>query len=113
MFLDLICKVTVIRCEPFSTYPRTYDLVHVAGIDSLVKDPASGKNRCSLVDLMVEIDRMLRPEGTVVVRDTPEVIEKVARIARAVRWIPTIHHKEPESHSREKILVATKTSWKL
>lgn len=69
--------------------------------------------RCNLVDLMVEIDRMLRPEGTVVVRDAPEVIDKVARIAYAVRWKPTIHDKEPESDGREKILVMTKTFWKL
>ncbi|ESW11948.1 hypothetical protein PHAVU_008G072600 [Phaseolus vulgaris] len=100
-------------CEPFSTYPRSYDLIHVASIESLIKDPASGKNRCTLVDLMVEIDRILRPEGTVVVRDAPEVIDKVARIAGAVRWKPTIYDKEPESHGREKILVATKTLWKL
>ena len=46
------------------------------------------------------------------VRDTPEVIEKVARVVRAVRWKPTIYNKEPESHGREKILVATKTFWK-
>lgn len=47
------------------------------------------------------------------VRDTPEVIERVARVARAVRWEPTIYNKEPESHGRENILVATKTLWKL
>ncbi|TYG56206.1 hypothetical protein ES288_D08G045400v1 [Gossypium darwinii] len=100
-------------CEPFSTYPRTYDLIHVAGIESLIKLPGSSKSRCNLVDLMVEIDRMLRPEGTVVIRDSPEVIEKVARIARAVRWSATINDKEPESHGRENILVATKTFWQL
>ena len=65
------------------------------------------------MDLMVEMDRMLRPEGTIVVRDSPEVIDKVGRIAGAVRWAYTIHDKEPESHGREKILVATKTFWKL
>lgn len=100
-------------CEPFSTYPRTYDLIHVAGIESLIKDPGSGKSRCNLVDLMAEIDRILRPGGTVVVRDSPEVIDKVARLARAVKWTATIHEKEPESHGREKILVAIKNFWKL
>ncbi|MBA0589618.1 hypothetical protein Gorai_018357, partial [Gossypium raimondii] len=100
-------------CEPFSTYPRTYDFIHVAGIESLIKLPGSSKSRCNLVDLMVEMDRMLRPEGTVVIRDSPEVIDKVARIAHAVRWTATINDKEPESHGREKILVATKTFWKL
>ncbi|GMN61319.1 hypothetical protein TIFTF001_030402 [Ficus carica] len=100
-------------CEPFSTYPRTYDFIHVTDIESLLKNPGSSKNRCNLVDLMVEMDRILRPKGTVVIRDSPEVIDKVARIARAVRWTATIHEKEPESNGREKILVATKTFWKL
>ncbi|XP_015584160.2 probable pectin methyltransferase QUA3 [Ricinus communis] len=98
-------------CEPFSTYPRTYDLIHVAGIESLIK--GSSKNRCNLVDLMVEMDRILRPEGTVLIRDTPEVIDRVAHVAHAVKWTATIHEKEPESHGREKIMVATKSFWKL
>ncbi|XP_028088219.1 probable methyltransferase PMT13 [Camellia sinensis] len=101
------------RCEPFSTYPRSYDLIHVASIESLTRDPGSGKSRCNLVDLMVEIDRMLHPEGMVVIRDSPEVIDKVEHIAHAVRWTATIHEKEPESHGREKILVATKSFWQL
>lgn len=100
-------------CEPFSTYPRTYDLIHVSGIESLIKNPGSNKNSCSLVDLMVEMDRMLRPEGTVVVRDSPEVIDKVSRIANTVRWTAAVHDKEPGSNGREKILVATKNLWKL
>ncbi|KAL6569473.1 putative pectin methyltransferase qua3 [Orobanche minor] len=100
-------------CEPFSTYPRTYDLIHVAAIESLIKDPSSGDNRCNLVDLMVEIDRILRPEGTVIVRDSPEVIDKIEHISRAIRWASSIHITEPESHGKEKILVATKKLWKL
>ncbi|XAR63101.1 hypothetical protein NMG60_11022925 [Bertholletia excelsa] len=100
-------------CEPFSTYPRTYDLIHVSAIESLIKDPSSGKGRCNLVDLMVEIDRILRPEGTVVIRDTPEAITKVFRIVQAIRWTATIHEKEPESQGRERILVATKSFGKL
>lgn len=62
---------------------------------------------------MVEIDRILRPEGTVLVRDSPEGIDKVERIARAIRWKTSIHEKEPGSHGMEQILVATKTFWKL
>lgn len=40
------------RCEPFSTYPRTYDLIHVAGIESLIKHPGSGKSRYLLEHIM-------------------------------------------------------------
>ncbi|XP_031113637.1 probable methyltransferase PMT13 [Ipomoea triloba] len=98
-------------CEPFSTYPRSYDLIHVSAIQSLTKDPSFGKSRCNLVDLMVEIDRMLRPQGTVVIRDSPHVIESVERIARVVRWTASVHEDEPGSHGAEKILVATKKLW--
>lgn len=62
---------------------------------------------------MVEMDRMLRPEGTAIIRDSSEVIDKVARIAHAIRWNIQIHESEPESRSGEKILVATKIFWKL
>ncbi|KAJ4952608.1 hypothetical protein NE237_029440 [Protea cynaroides] len=99
-------------CEPFSTYSRTYDFIHASHIDSLIRHSGSCKNRCDLVDLMVEMDLMLRPNGTVV-RDSPRVIDKVAHIACAVRWTTTIHEPEPESKGREKILVATKTFWTL
>lgn len=100
-------------CEPFSTYPRTYDLIHVSALESLIKDPSSGKTRCNLVDLMVEIDRILRPEGTVVIRDSPEAMDKIDGFAHALRWKTIIHEKEPDSNGREKILVATKELWKL
>ncbi|XP_074564916.1 putative pectin methyltransferase QUA3 [Curcuma longa] len=100
-------------CEAFSTYPRTYDLIHVVGMNSLIEDETSTKGRCSLVDLLVEMDRILRPEGIVVVRDSVEVINKVTRIARAIRWTAQVHDSEPGSDGSEKILVATKTFWKL
>lgn len=65
------------------------------------------------MDLMVEIDRILRPEGTVVVRDLPQVIDKVGRIGRAIRWTVTVHDTEPESNGAERLLVASKKFWKL
>lgn len=98
-------------CEAFSTYPRTYDFIHVEGIDSLTRDTASSTNRCHLVDVMVEMDRILRPEGTAVIRDSPEIIDKVERIATAIRWEVEVHESEPELQGEEKILVATKKFW--
>ncbi|KAJ9539411.1 hypothetical protein OSB04_032144 [Centaurea solstitialis] len=98
-------------CEPFSSYPRTYDFIHVTSFESLIKDPVTGKKRCSIVDVVVEIDRLLRPEGTFVVRDSPEMIKKLDSVAHSVRWESTIHDTEPESHKNEQILVATKPLW--
>ncbi|KAL0347839.1 UNVERIFIED_CONTAM: putative methyltransferase PMT13 [Sesamum calycinum] len=88
-------------CEPFSTYPRTYDLIHVDDIESLLKDPSSG------------MSRMLRPKGTVIIRDSPEAIDKLSHISHALRWTTSVHEKEPGSHGRERVLVATKSLWKL
>jgi len=68
--------------------------------------------RCHLVDVMVEMDRILRPEGTAVIRDSPEIIDKVERIANAIRWKVEVHDGEPESNQEVKILVATKEFWK-
>ncbi|XP_071698083.1 probable pectin methyltransferase QUA3 [Rutidosis leptorrhynchoides] len=100
-------------CEPFSSYPRTYDFIHMGSVELLIKDPVTGKNRCDLVDVIVEIDRLLRPEGTVVVRDSSEMISRLDHIARSVRWESTIHNSEPESNYNEQILVATKLLWTL
>lgn len=47
------------RCEPFPTYPRTYDLVHAEGLLSL---EFTEKPRCHMMDMFTEIDRILRPE---------------------------------------------------
>ncbi|XP_058104813.1 probable pectin methyltransferase QUA3 [Magnolia sinica] len=100
-------------CEAFSTYPRTYDLIHVGSIESLIQDSSSGKSRCHLLDLMLEMDRILRPEGTVIVRDSPKTMDKVSRIAHAIRWTVKVYPAESESDESVKILVATKKFWKL
>ncbi|KAL8235782.1 hypothetical protein R6Q59_016863 [Mikania micrantha] len=100
-------------CEPFSSYPRTYDFIHMASVESLIQDPVTRKYRCNVVDVMVEIDRLLRPEGTVVIRDSHEMIKKMNHIANAVRWESKIHDIEPESLGNEQILVATKLFWRI
>lgn len=60
---------------------------------------------------MVEIDRLLRPEGTVVIRDSPKMIKKINHVASSVRWESKIHDTEPEANGNEQILVATKLLW--
>jgi putative pectin methyltransferase len=47
------------RCEAFPTYPRTYDMVHAEGLLSLEKHR---KGKCSILDIFLEVDRILRPE---------------------------------------------------
>ncbi|KAK8488677.1 hypothetical protein V6N11_019842 [Hibiscus sabdariffa] len=68
-------------CESFPTYPRTYDLLHVNGLLSHLTS-----ERCSLMELFVEMDRILRPEGWVVISDKLGVIELARAHATRVRW---------------------------
>lgn len=62
-FFLILCYLSSIfslyRCEAFPTYPRTYDMVHAAGLLSL---ETSQQRRCTMLDLFTEIDRLLRPE---------------------------------------------------
>ncbi|EOA25602.1 hypothetical protein CARUB_v10018950mg [Capsella rubella] len=68
-------------CEPFPTYPRTYDMLHA---NELLTHLSS--EQCSLMDLFLEMDRILRPEGWVVISDKVEVIEVARALAARVRW---------------------------
>ncbi|KAL9276737.1 hypothetical protein ACSQ67_025750 [Phaseolus vulgaris] len=68
-------------CEPFPTYPRTYDLLHADGLLSHLSS-----ERCSMIDLFLEMDRILRPEGWVILSDTMGAIEMSRMVATQVRW---------------------------
>ncbi|XWS51118.1 hypothetical protein CRYUN_Cryun12cG0149100 [Craigia yunnanensis] len=61
-------------CEAFSTYPRTYDLIHANIIFSLYN------NKCKAEDILLEMDRILRPEGTVIIRDQVDVLIKELKL---------------------------------
>ncbi|XP_040384887.1 probable methyltransferase PMT2 [Oryza brachyantha] len=92
-------------CEAFSTYPRTYDLIHGDGVFTLYKD------KCKMEDILLEMDRILRPEGTVILRDDVEVLLKVQRIAGGMRWRTMMANHEDSPRIPEKVLYAVKRYW--
>ncbi|KAK6781782.1 hypothetical protein RDI58_019578 [Solanum bulbocastanum] len=92
-------------CEAFSTYPRTYDLIHAGGLISLYQD------RCDITYILLEMDRILRPEGTVIFRDGVEALVKIKSIADGMRWQSRIVDHESGPFNPEKILIAVKTYW--
>ncbi|CAO2144647.1 unnamed protein product [Urochloa humidicola] len=92
-------------CEAFSTYPRTYDLIHANGIFTLYKD------RCKMEDILLEMDRILRPEGTVILRDDVEILLKVQRMVKGMRWKTLMANHEDSPNIREKVLYAVKRYW--
>lgn len=69
------------RCEAFSTYPRTYDLLHAW---SVLSDVA--KKDCSPEDLLIEMDRILRPTGFIIIRDKQPMIDFVKKYLTALHW---------------------------
>ncbi|KAL9385527.1 hypothetical protein Peur_022537 [Populus x canadensis] len=92
-------------CEAMSTYPRTYDFIHADSVFSLYED------RCDMEDILLEMDRILRPEGSVVMRDDVDILMKVKSIIDVMQWDGRIADHESSPHQREKILFATKKYW--
>ncbi|KAI7731942.1 hypothetical protein M8C21_008954, partial [Ambrosia artemisiifolia] len=76
-------------CEAMSTYPRT----------------------CEMEDIMLEMDRILRPEGSVIIRDDVDLLVKVKRIADGLNWESQIVDHEDGPMVREKLLFAVKLYW--
>ncbi|KAM7269144.1 hypothetical protein ACFE04_024641 [Oxalis oulophora] len=92
-------------CEGFSTYPRTYDLIHADGVFTLYKD------KCNAEDILLEMDRILRPEGAVIFRDEVDVLVKVKKIVTGMRWDTKMTDHEDGPLVPEKILIAVKQYW--
>ncbi|KAG7994287.1 hypothetical protein I3843_01G050900 [Carya illinoinensis] len=92
-------------CEAMSTYPRTYDFIHADSVFSLYKD------RCDTEDILLEMDRILRPEGSAIFRDDVDYLVKIKSILDAMQWDSRIVDHENGPLEREKILVAVKQYW--
>ncbi|GJP56575.1 hypothetical protein CLOM_g15631 [Closterium sp. NIES-68] len=90
-------------CEPFSTYPRTYDLIHAAWLFSAIS------KRCSVEVVLMEMDRILRPEGAVIFRDSHAVLRTIQPLAKRLRWDARFEANRPGGSGR--ILVCVKKYW--
>ncbi|KAA8530171.1 hypothetical protein F0562_004880 [Nyssa sinensis] len=97
-------------CESFSTYPRTYDLLHAWTVFSEIE-----QRGCSAEDLLIEMDRILRPDGFVIIRDNPSVVNHIRKFLVALRWDGWLLEVEPRtdalSSSDERVLFARKKLW--
>jgi len=62
-------------------------------------------------DRLLEMDRILRPEGSVIFRDDVDVLVKVKRITDALQWDSQIVDHEDGPHQKEKLLFAVKLYW--
>ncbi|KAL5705218.1 putative pectin methyltransferase qua2 [Ranunculus cassubicifolius] len=94
-------------CEPFPTYPRTYDMVHAQGLLTIESNQLK---KCTTLDLFTEMDRILRPEGWVILRDTAPLIEKARAIATRLKWDARV--VQIEGNNEEKLLICQKPLFK-
>ncbi|PON50355.1 putative pectin methyltransferase QUA [Trema orientale] len=94
-------------CEAFPTYPRTYDMVHAEGLLSL---ETNQQRRCTMLDLFTEIDRLLRPEGWVIIHDRAHLIDTARALTTGLKWDARVI--EMESNSEEKLLICQKPFFK-
>ncbi|KAL8161042.1 hypothetical protein V2J09_012531 [Rumex salicifolius] len=67
-------------CESLNTYPRSYDLLHANFLFNTLPE------RCDIIDVVVEVDRVLRPDGWFVMRDSKELMNKVSAILHSLHW---------------------------
>ncbi|KAJ6838447.1 putative methyltransferase PMT7 [Iris pallida] len=95
-------------CEPFSTYPRTYDLLHAFHLFSNYNGREEG---CSIEDIMLEMDRMIRPQGTIIIRDEDSFVSRIKEIAPKFLWDVTSHMLENEERVMEPVLICKKKFW--
>ncbi|XP_020582692.1 LOW QUALITY PROTEIN: probable methyltransferase PMT27 [Phalaenopsis equestris] len=89
-------------CESFNTYPRTYDLLHADHLFSKLKE------RCSLVPVMAEIDRIVRPGGILIVRDDSAVTNQVENLLKSLHWEVNLVF----SKNNNGIIAAEKSDWR-
>ncbi|XP_047320839.1 probable methyltransferase PMT15 [Impatiens glandulifera] len=89
-------------CEAMSSYPRTYDFIHADSVFSLYK------GRCRMEDIMLEMDRLLRPEGSVIIRDSGDILIHVKTFADRLEWDNMILDSEEGPLDQNRLMFATK-----
>ncbi|XP_047943759.1 probable methyltransferase PMT7 [Salvia hispanica] len=96
-------------CEPFSTYPRTYDLLHANRLFSNYRNRGEG---CLLEDIILEMDRMLRPQGFVIIRGEDDTVtSKIVDLAPKFLWETKMQFLEDDHKRMEPVLFCRKKFW--
>ncbi|XP_074264633.1 putative methyltransferase PMT21 [Silene latifolia] len=91
-------------CEAFSTYPRTYDLLHMDEFFT------AESQRCGMKSVLLEMDRILRPNGYVIIREATYFLDAINTIGKAMKW--SCRKEDTEySTENEKILICQKKLW--
>jgi hypothetical protein len=82
----------------------SYDLLHADSLFTMYRD------RCDMEDILLEMDRILRPGRAVIIRDDIAILARIKNfLTDRMRWDCQIFDGEDGSDDREKILFAAKT----
>ena len=95
-------------CEPFSSYPRTYDLLHANYLFSHYKRKGEG---CLLEDIMLEMDRLIRPLGFIIIRDENDITSRILEVAPKFLWDVESQMLENKEKKMETVLICRKKFW--
>ncbi|RZC78479.1 hypothetical protein C5167_002655 [Papaver somniferum] len=90
-------------CEPFDTYPRTYDLLNANRLLS------TEQKRCNVSTIMLEMDRILRPGGTAYILDSVNVMDEIQVVAKAIGWHTNPRDTSEGPHANWKLLICEKS----
>ncbi|CAK7325912.1 unnamed protein product [Dovyalis caffra] len=85
-------------CESLNTYPRTYDLLHASFLFRNLTQ------RCDIIDVAVEMDRILRPGGYILIQDTLKTLNKLNPVLRSMQWSTSLYQGQ--------FLVGNKGFWR-
>lgn len=61
--------------------------------------------RCDITFILIEMHRILRPGGTIIIRDEADIITKVKGITDQIKWKGEILHSENGPSHSEKLLL--------
>lgn len=66
--------------------------------------------RCEMKYLLLEMDRIIRPEGYVIIRESNYFLDAISTIAKGMRWDCSKHSTE-YNIEKEKLLICQKKLW--
>lgn len=64
--------------------------------------------RCNMTALVAEVDRILRPQGKLIIRDTVDIMNEVENMVRSMNWEVRLTY----SKDKEGLLCVEKSMWR-
>ena len=62
--------------------------------------------------VLLEMDRILRPEGYVIIRDAPNYVANADALGEAMRWQCKKYSTEKQEDDKQLLLICQKTFWR-